>query len=100
MKPFKVAFLAFIAVAISIALYALFSPLLERRSELAHVRDSLRTDNDGISRRIDELRRKQAHFENNPEYVELIARQTGMARSNEIILDFSDPEEAGKTAAR
>ena len=97
MRTFRMVFFIGLVVIAVVALVALFTPLLQKKAALTKERDLLRMDNAEYASRISEYRRKTAQFQNNPDYVEVIARQNGMARPNEVIIDFS---EKSKTEAK
>ena len=97
MRTFRMVFFIGLVVIAVVALVALFTPLLQKKAALTKERDLLRMDNAEYASRISEYRRKTAQYQNNPDYVEVIARQNGMARPNEVIIDFS---EKSKTEAK
>ena len=90
MKILRLVLLLILGVCTVAGAVAIFGPQLERRAGRARERDALRTDNDEIERRIAELRRRRAEFENNPEYVELEARREGKVKPGETVFDFGD----------
>lgn len=64
------------------------APSWRERIELTRQRDALKEENDALQREIDELRRRQRDFRNDPEYVELVAREEGLVRPSETVYDF------------
>ena len=64
------------------------STVWRERVELTRQRDALKERNDALQREIDELRRRQRDFRNDPEYVELVAREEGLVRPSETVYDF------------
>lgn len=69
-----------------------FKPILMEKRELENRRDEFRADNDRMSEEIDRLKRKQALFSSDPEFVEQVARKANRIRPNEIVFVFpSEP---------
>ncbi|MBQ7666691.1 MAG: septum formation initiator family protein [Kiritimatiellae bacterium] len=74
--------------SVAVAAFVWLSPVWRERAELIRQRDALKAANDGLQREIDELRRRQRDFRNDPEYVELVAREEGLIRPSETVYDF------------
>lgn len=82
--------LAWIIVVICcvIAVICVFVPRAHNYQELQRRRRTLEEDSARIETRIRELNEKQRRFRNDPEYVERIAREQGMAKPGETIFRF------------
>ncbi len=90
MKTLRFVFFAVVGALLVVGVCVAFLPLLGKRSERAAERDRLKAENDAMERHIGDLRRRQAEFESNPEFVELQAHKEGMVRSSERVFDFSE----------
>ena len=87
----KALLVAGLLACVAAAAFAWLSPVWRERDELTAQRDALKAGNDGLQREIDELRRRQRDFRNDPEYVELVAREEGLVRPSETVYDFGAP---------
>ena len=94
MKTFRLVLVLVLAGCAAAAAVSVFGPLLAKRDEKSGELGALRAENDGIERRISELRRKQAEFDADPEYVELTARKEGRVKPGETVFDFGAPASA------
>ncbi len=90
MKTLRLVFVVVVGALAVVGVCVAFAPLLEKRTERAAERDRLKAENNAMERRIGDLRRRQAEFESNPEFVELQAHNEGMVRSTERVFDFSE----------
>ena len=84
----KAVLLAGLVACVAAAAYAWLSPVWNERAELISQLEAKKEANDARQREIDELRRRQRDFRNDPEYVELVAREEGLVRPSETVYDF------------
>ncbi|MBQ9726207.1 MAG: septum formation initiator family protein [Kiritimatiellae bacterium] len=89
MKVLHVVTAAALAGAAAVFYATAFHPVLEERSRLAAQLDELEKTNAVLQARLAELRRRQADFRTDPDYVELEARRSGLTRADETVFDFS-----------
>lgn len=73
-----------------IALACIFVPKFRELEDLQRRRDGLQ----GIVRAVDDdtrdLRLKQERFSSDPEYVERVAKDAGMIKTNEVLFKFGE----------
>ena len=91
MKTFRIILALVLGGCAVAAAVTVFGPLFQTHSHRSDELADLKADNDGIERRIAELRRKQNEFDRDPEYVELTARKEGRVKGNETVFDFGEP---------
>ena len=89
MKVFSVVASAAFAAATAVLYATAFHPIVKQRGELSARLDELQKTNALLQAEIAELRRRADDFRTDPEYVELEARRSGLARQNETVFDFS-----------
>ncbi|MGI5869508.1 MAG: septum formation initiator family protein [Kiritimatiellia bacterium] len=89
LKPFKYSLFIIIGVALAIGVVKVFYPLVTKRNELADARRAVVMDNEHLRKQISEYKQKQSDFQNDPEYIELVARRQGLVKRTEVIFDFS-----------
>lgn len=77
-----------VAVAIAIAIICIFVPQSHRSRELEGRRLVLQESNARLEARLRELEDDQHRFRTDPEFVERIAREQGMAKPGETIFRF------------
>ena len=66
----------------------LLRPLADERRSLEKHRNAYQQDNDNMSSEIALLKKKQAMFTNDPDFVEQVSRRENRIRSNEIVFVF------------
>lgn len=88
-KPFKYLLFSILFVGLLVGCYHVFSPVIADCDQFTKTRDEYRRDNDHLRKQISELRTKQNKFMNDPEYVEIVAREENLVRKNEVVYDFS-----------
>lgn len=89
LKPFKYLFFAFLGIGLAIGVVQLFYPLVQKRGQLIADRETTVADNEHLRKRIAEFKQQQNDFQNDPEYIELVARKQGLVKRNEVLFDFS-----------
>jgi cell division protein FtsB len=63
----------------------IFVPKVQSYRELQARKAALARENAGTEARLKELERRQARFENDPAFVERVAREHGMAKPGETV---------------
>lgn len=89
MKAVHIAIAVVLAVALAAVHSTFFRPVEKERAALAAQLEGLQKTNALLQARIAELRRRQADFRTDEEYVELEARRNGLTRADETVFDFS-----------
>ena len=79
---------AALAVFFLIGLISIFWPQIARHKEYQRKEDELRDEIAFEEQTISQLKEKQKRFPVDPRFVEHIAHESGMVKSNEIIYSF------------
>lgn len=77
-----------------IGLLCVFLPKCYEFRELQRKKTELQAENRRLEDLIAELRMNQHRFETDPEFMERVARETGMIREDEIVFKFTNGVEA------
>ena len=78
-----------IGIALAVGVSKVFYPLVAKRSQLIGEREAAVSDNEHLRKKISEFKQKQNDFQNDPEYIELVARRQGLVKRSEVVFDFS-----------
>jgi cell division protein FtsB len=78
-----------VLVCCAIAVLCVFVPRAHNHQELQKRKRTVEENNARLESRIRELDEKQQRFRSDPEFVERIAREQGMAKPGETIFRFS-----------
>ena len=89
LKPFKYSFFIIIGIALAVGVSKVFYPLVAKRSQLIGEREAAVSDNEHQRKKISEFKQKLNDFQNDPEYIELVARRQGLVKRSEVVFDFS-----------
>lgn len=89
LKPFKYSLFVVIGIALAVGVSKVFYPLVAKRSHFIGEREAVVSDNEHLRKKISEFKQKQNDFQNDPEYIELVARRQGLVKRSEVVFDFS-----------
>ena len=78
-----------VAIFVVFALICLFLPKCHRYQELQRRKLALSESNAKMESRVRQLESNQTRFETDPEFVERVARQQGMAKPGETIFKMT-----------
>jgi cell division protein FtsB len=90
MATFIKRFQFFLAITLSITcITTIFLPRFNERTHLLDQRSELQTKINLLEKEIQDLRKRKIDFQNNPLYIEKLARdKLGYSKQNEIIYKF------------
>lgn len=89
LKPFRILLFVVIGVSVAVGVSQVLYPLIVERNRLMAQRAAAVEDNEHLRKKISEIKQQQNDFQNDPEYIELVARMQGLVKRNEVIFDFS-----------
>ena len=82
---------ALLGVLLVIGLLCIFVPKCNSLRALQNKRTALQQENSEIESGIKEMRTMQEKFQSDPDFVERVARESGLIKSNEVVFKFAEP---------
>ena len=83
---------ALLGLLLVIGLLCIFVPKCNTLRALQQKRTVLQQENSEIESAVKEMRTMQEEFQSDPEFVERVARESGLIKSNEVVFRFDEPE--------
>ena len=80
-----------------VGLSCLFIPKLQALRELHRRKEEVQSENLSTESRIRDLRTKRERFASDPAFVERVARESGMLKSDETVFKFVPEENTAST---
>lgn len=80
-------------VLVIIGLVCVFLPKCHGLRELQRKKAVLQEENRDIDQATKDLRVKRERFKSDPAFVERVARETGMVRTDEVVFQFTSNDE-------
>jgi cell division protein FtsB len=80
-----------VVVLLVIGVICIFLPKCHRFQDLQRQKMALAEANARVEAQIRQIEKRQERFRNDPEFVERVAREQGMAKPGETIFKFGEP---------
>ena len=77
-------------ILLAIGAVFVFGPQLAQQQELQREKDAKEARAAELDEQIDALQKKQERFENDPSYVERVARETGRVKPDEVVIRYEN----------